>query len=74
MAAALVNQPLSVCIEADSDVFQSYTSGILDSSACGTELDHCVTLVGYNSNSDGDYWVVKNSWGTSWGQDGYVWI
>lgn len=68
---------MSICIEADSDVFQFYTSGVITSKKCGTELDHCVTLVGYNngsSNADTPYWIVKNSWAKSWGNEGYVWI
>lgn len=64
LAAAVAQQPTPVCIEADSTVFQYYKTGVLDSAACGTELDHCVEVVGYTS----DAWIVRNSWGTSWGE------
>jgi cathepsin L len=73
LEAAVAHQPTSVSIEADTRVFQSYKSGILDSTSCGTKLDHAVLAVGYGQNSSGEkYWIVKNSWGTSWGENGYV--
>jgi cathepsin L len=66
---------VSVAIEADSDVFQYYESGILDDDSCGTELDHGVDIVGYGADASGNtYWTVRNSWGTSWGLKGYVQI
>jgi len=67
LKAAVANGPVSIAIEADQSVFQQYTSGTI-SSNCGTSLDHGVLIVGYTST----YWIVKNSWGTSWGQQGYV--
>lgn len=64
--------PVSVAIEADTRTFQLYTSGVLTSSACGTNLDHGVLVVGYGKEDNIEYWLVKNSWGTSWGENGYV--
>ncbi|KAH8075020.1 transferase [Aureococcus anophagefferens] len=63
---------LSGHTDADKSVFQSYSSGILDSSACGTNLDHGVLVVGYGTDDGSDYWKVKNSWGTTWGESGYT--
>ena len=73
LKAAVAQQPVSVAIEADQQVFQLYKSGVL-SSSCGTSLDHAVLVIGYNTLNGVDYWIVKNSWGTSWGLSGYVYI
>ena len=72
MKAALAQQPLAVLVEADTAVFQGYTSGVLDSTACGTNLDHAVLAVGYGTENGQDYWLVKNSWNTTWGDQGYI--
>ena len=72
MKAALVQQPLAVAIEADQMVFQTYSSGVLTSDACGTQLDHAVLAVGYGTEDGQDYWLVKNSWDTTWGDNGYI--
>jgi len=64
--------PVSVAIEADKLVFQMYRSGVMDTSRCGTNLDHGVLVVGFGNESGKDYYLVKNSWGTTWGDKGYV--
>jgi C1A family cysteine protease len=64
-------QPVSIAIEADQLAFQLYNGGVI-SANCGTNLDHGVLLTGYGTDPVlGPYWTVKNSWGTSWGENGF---
>ena len=72
LKGAVSKQPVSIAIEADTRYFQSYSGGILDSTACGTKLDHAVEIVAYGTENGIDYWNVRNSWGSSWGESGYV--
>jgi len=63
--------PVSVAVQANQLAFQFYSSGILDG-RCGTTVDHGVLVVGYGTDGADKYWNVKNSWGTDWGENGYV--
>lgn len=72
LAAAVAQQPVSIAIEADTKVFQLYESGVITGDSCGTNLDHGVLIVGYGTENGQDYWLVKNSWSSQWGDGGYV--
>jgi len=64
------NGPVSICVAAES--WQYYTGGVLTS--CPGSVDHCVQAVGYNSDAATPYWLVRNSWGASWGYSGYIYL
>jgi len=68
--------PVSICV--DAEIWQTYSGGVIEpSDGCDSdysELDHCVQLVGYNSDSTGTYWIVRNSWNTDWGNSGYIYL
>lgn len=69
---AISKNPVAVAIEADTAVFQNYVSGVIWDLRCGTSLNHGVLAVGYATTRIGGYYIVKNSWGSDWGEEGYV--
>lgn len=60
--------PLSVCLDASE--WDSYVSGVV--STCGEDVDHCVQVVGVDTEQGA--WKVRNSWGTDWGADGFIYL
>ncbi|GIY44454.1 digestive cysteine proteinase 2 [Caerostris darwini] len=65
--------PISVIIDACHNTFINYKSGIFDEPTCRIDIpSHAVLVIGYGTENGHDYWLVKNSWGESWGMDGYI--
>merc|ERR1712039_857110 len=71
MLEQIQESPMSICV--DAELWQTYQGGVITaSSGCGTEIDHAVQATGYNA--EGNYWIIRNSWGESWGENGFVWV
>lgn len=72
MYAALKLKPISVSICASSSAFHQYSSGIFDDPTCGDQHNHATNVVGYGIENNTAYWLMRNSWGTGWGEQGYM--
>ena len=75
MKDALQQGPMSIAVAAGNDCWRYYESGILsEENNCPTGLDHGVVVVGLDETGDKPYWIIQNSWGTWWGNNGFIWI
>ena len=74
MKAAITKQPLKTSIRASAATFKSYKGGIYNDPECGTEHNHATLAVGWGMDASTgiEYWIMKNSWGTDWGESGYI--
>ena len=75
LMASIETGPTNVSLQATGFVFQFYGGGVMNSASCGTSVDHAMLAVGYGTYKDGSpYYLVKNSWTTMWGDQGYIMI
>jgi C1A family cysteine protease len=76
LAAALEETPVSICVNAGA--WNDYTGGVMSSSQCGSMAadmqDHCVMATGFNTTASTPYWIVRNSWASTWGEKGYIYL
>ena len=72
LKAAIAKSPTAVSVEADKDAFRHYSSGVMNSKSCGTSTNHAIAAVGYGTAGSQDYYIVRNSWGSGWGEKGYI--
>ena len=69
--------PVSICLDVSPNTFSSYKSGVWDGKSstgtqCSATINHAMLLVGYGTENGVDYWLIRNSWGSGWGDKGYI--
>lgn len=67
LKAAIAEGPVAVAVHASASVFMRYRSGILNTAACGTRPNHLMTAIGYGNERGQDFYIVRNSWSSRWG-------
>merc|ERR1711907_664506 len=76
LAAALEETPVSICMNAGN--WNDYTGGVMSSLQCGNMgadyQDHCMMATGFNTTAPKPYWIVRNSWASTWGEKGYIYL
>ena len=72
LKAALMNGPASVSLHASTDSFRNYKSGVFEDYTCPTTVNHAVQSIGWGTEGGKDYFIIRNSWGPSWGDQGYI--
>lgn len=72
MKRAIYTGPLIVSMEADQTAFQMYKGGIFNDDKCGTKADHVLLIVGYGLENGQSYYIAQNTWGATWGEQGYI--
>ena len=73
LAMAVAMQPVSVGVDASAKTWQHYKTGVFDDPKCGTAIDHAVLVVGFGAEPSGKkFWLVKNSWASTWGDHGFI--
>lgn len=71
MKSALASHPLSVSVHANN-AFERYSRGIFNDTGCGTRMNHATNVVGWGKSGATEYWIMRNSWGKTWGESGYM--
>lgn len=72
LARALQKGPIAVALQSDEMVFMQYAGGVITDESCGHDVNHAALVVGYGTDNGLEYFLVKNSWGPTWGDSGYV--
>ena len=68
----MTGRPVTIAVTAGNSYWQSYSGGIMNQCGNAAGVDHGVTLVGVHQDNEENYWKIKNSWGTSWGEKGFI--